>query len=73
MCNLWLEIAECAAILIVDDLYFQYNGMNFRSVTHEQALVEISKPADMVSILAQYNIQSEYSVGTRMKIFQIFV
>jgi len=42
--------------------------MNFRSVTHEQAAVEIAKPADTVSILAQYNVQSKYkeSVDSRI-------
>ena len=33
--------------------------MNFRNVTAEQAAVEMGKPAENVSILAQYNVASK--------------
>jgi len=40
-------------------LELQFNGMNFRNVTAEQAAVEMAKPTENVSILAQYNVGSK--------------
>ncbi len=33
----------------------EYNGVDLRSATAEQAAYELAKPADKVSILIQYN------------------
>lgn len=37
----------------------EYNGVNLRCVTAEQAANEISKPADKVVIVVQYNLKSK--------------
>lgn len=38
----------------------EYNGVNLRSVTAEQAANEISKPADKVVVVVQYNLTSKH-------------
>lgn len=38
---------------------FQFNGVDLTSVTAEQAMLELCKPAETVQILAQYNPTSE--------------
>ncbi len=40
-------------------LRFQFNGINFRTVTAEQAAVEIGKASDTVSILTVNNTASK--------------
>ena len=45
------------------DQLLEFNGANLRTATAEKAHLEISKPTDTrVTILAQYNINSEYNV-----------
>lgn len=42
------------------DHILEYNGVDLRHATAEQAAYELAKPADNVSMLVQYNYQSEY-------------
>ncbi len=38
----------------------EYNSVDLRHATAEQAAYELAKPAEKVSILVQYNPDSEY-------------
>lgn len=54
----------CTPILSHLLSHFQFNGVDLRSATAEQAANELSKPTETVTILAQYNTQSK-----KVKIF----
>lgn len=45
--------------LRVGDQILEYNGTDLRRATAEYAAFEMAKPADKVSAIVQYNIQSE--------------
>lgn len=45
--------------LRVGDQILEYNGTDLRRATAEYAAFELAKPADKVTALIQYNIQSE--------------
>lgn len=45
--------------LRVGDQILEYNGTDLRRVTAEFAAFELAKPADKVTAMVQYNIQSE--------------
>lgn len=38
----------------------EYNGTDLRQATAEEAAYELAKPADKVTVVAQYNIDSKY-------------
>ena len=40
---------------------FQFNGVDLRGATTEQATQEIGKPTETVSMLVQYNIESKWN------------
>lgn len=42
------------------DHILEYNGVDLRHATAEQAAFELAKPADNVKMLVQYNYQSEF-------------
>lgn len=42
------------------DHILEYNGVDLRHATAEQAAFELAKPADNVTMLVQYNYQSEW-------------
>lgn len=42
------------------DQILEYNGIDLRNATAEQAAYELAKPADKVTILVQYNPESKY-------------
>lgn len=42
------------------DQILEYNAVDLRSATAEQAAYELAKPAEKVSILVQYNPDSKY-------------
>lgn len=42
------------------DQILEYNGSNLRNATAEEAAYELAKPADKVTVLAQYLIDREY-------------
>lgn len=41
------------------DQILEYNGSDLRNATAEEAAYELAKPADKVSVLAHYRIDSE--------------
>jgi discs large protein 5 len=47
--------------LRVGDQILEYNGTDLRRATAEYAAFELAKPADKVTALIQYNIQSKFS------------
>ena len=46
----------------VGDQILEFNGIDLRLATAEQAYLEIAKPADKVTVVVQHNMQSEYIV-----------
>ena len=51
------------------DQILEYNGIDLRQATAEQAAYELAKPAEKVTILVQYNPGSKYLfLRTRLKI-----
>ncbi|XP_072165005.1 disks large homolog 5-like [Diadema setosum] len=51
-----ISIANKPDGLRVGDQILEYNGVNLRNATAEQATMELQKPAEEISILVQYNI-----------------
>lgn len=43
------------------DQILEYNNVDLRHATAEEAAYELAKPADKVSVLAHYNLDSKYS------------
>lgn len=43
------------------DRILEYNGTDLREATAEEAAYELAKPAEKVTVLAQYLIDSEYT------------
>lgn len=41
------------------DQILEYNGSDLRNATAEEAVYELAKPADKVTVLAQYRIDSK--------------
>ena len=41
------------------DQILEYNGVDLRQATAEQAAYELAKPAEKVTILVQFNLESE--------------
>ena len=41
------------------DQILEYNGVDLRQSTAEQAAYELAKPAEKVTILVQYNLESK--------------
>lgn len=52
------SIADLAGLKKGDQI-LEYNGVDLRCVTAETAATEISKPAESVTVLAQYNMTSK--------------
>ena len=50
------------------DQILEYNGVDLRQSTAEQAAYELAKPAEKVTILVQYNLDSKYiaAINTNM-------
>ena len=42
------------------DQILEYNGIDLRQATAEQAAYELAKPAEKVTLLVQYNPESKY-------------
>ena len=40
-------------------VFLQFNGVDFRSLTREQAELEVTKPTESVSVLVQNNATSK--------------
>ena len=53
-CFLFIQIGLRSA-----DQILEYNGIDLRQATAEQAAYELAKPAEKVSILVQYNPESK--------------
>lgn len=59
--------------LRVGDQILEYNGTDLRRATAEYAAFEMAKPADKVSAIVQYNIQSEFDQSImKFIIYSIF-
>ena len=54
------------------DQILEYNGIDLRQATAEQAAYELAKPAEKVTILVQYNPGSKY-LFLRKKIGLLYV
>ena len=46
------------------DQILEYNGVDLRQSTAEQAAYELAKPAEKVTILVQYNLESKWFFDT---------
>lgn len=53
------SLAENAGIRVGDQI-LEFNGIDLRVATAEQAYLEIAKPTDKVSVVVQHNMLSEY-------------
>lgn len=53
------SIADQAGLRVGDQI-LEYNGTDLRRATAETAAFELAKPADKVTVLVQFNPQSEY-------------
>ena len=51
------------------DQILEYNGIDLRQATAEQAAYELAKPAEKVTLLVQYNPESKYLEPTLCKFF----
>merc|ERR1712051_34966 len=51
------------------DQILEYNGIDLRQATAEQAAYELAKPAEKVTLLVQYNPESKYFFLTKFDIF----
>lgn len=54
------SLADSAGIRVGDQI-LEFNGVDLRVATAEQAYLEIAKPTDKVSVVVQHNMQSEWS------------
>ena len=54
------DSAACKVSLRSGDQILEYNEVDLRHATAEQAAYELAKPADRVSILVQYNPDSKH-------------
>lgn len=52
------SIADAVGLRMGDQI-LEYNGTDLRRATAEYAAFELAKPADKVTAMVQYNIQSE--------------
>lgn len=52
------SLGESAGIRVGDQI-LEFNGVDLRVATAEQAYLEIAKPTDKVSVVVQHNMQSE--------------
>lgn len=53
------------------DQILEYNGSDLRAATAEEAAYELAKPADKVTVLAHYRIDSKYFYTKQYYIFFI--
>ena len=53
----WKVGLKCA------DQILEYNGVDLRQATAEQAAYELAKPAEKVTILVQFNLESKLYLG----------
>jgi discs large protein 5 len=53
------SIADDVGLRAADQI-LEYNGTDLRRATAEYAAFELAKPADKVTALVQYNVQSEF-------------
>jgi hypothetical protein len=51
------------------DRILEYNGTDLREATAEEAAYELAKPAEKVTVLAQYSIDSKYFCCYKVIIF----
>lgn len=58
------SIADLAGLKKGDQI-LEYNKVDLRRVTAESAAMEISKPTESVTVLAQHNVTSERSILTK--------
>jgi Periplasmic protease len=49
-----------SAGLRTGDRILEYNGTDLRAATAEEAAYELAKPADKVTVLAQYSVERKY-------------
>lgn len=52
------SLADSAGIRVGDQI-LEFNGVDLRMATAEQAYLEIAKPTDKVSVVVQHNMQSK--------------
>ena len=63
----WFQVGLSCA-----DQILEYNGVDLRQSTAEQAAYELAKPAEKVTILVQYNLESKQSISIN-KIIPLWV
>ena len=54
------------------DQILEYNGIDLRQATAEQAAYELAKPAEKVTLLVQYNPESKYLEPTLCHFLGVF-